>query len=252
AGPVQPTPHPFTEGAATRNRRGIPRTRRACHRPLSGLHKQRQLPQTPVSKVAFRPPSATHATRRKRSRVSPHLPWRTRRGRRERRTPPRASSTPLNSCTNLPHPKCTRQGRDVATLFRLNRSRSALLDLGEPELVGETVAFGETAQLVPGGVLDFDAVGTALLFPHVLDFARIINAAAAFGRPCRLQILCKLADVLLELIERPEGVDLEYRHETPVIVAAGRLDPEAEPGQEAAENFDHHRQAITFVALAAA
>src|SRR6516165_1686313 len=86
----------------------------------------------------------------------------------------------------------------------------------------------------------------------MLEFARIVNPAAALRRPGRLQICGKLADVLFELAERPEGVDLERRHEAAVIVAAGRLDAKAEAGQQAAQDLDHHRKAIALVALAAA
>src|SRR6202007_3314486 len=99
----------------------------------------------------------------------------------------------------------------------------------------------------PGGVLDLDAVLSAVLLPHVLDFARVIDAAAAFGRLRRLQILHELADVLLELGEWAEGIDLEDGHETSVIVASGRLDPKAEAGQQSAEDLDHHGQAIALV-----
>src|SRR5205807_7491419 len=99
---------------------------------------------------------------------------------------------------------------------------------------------------------DFDAVGAAVLLAHVLDLARIVNAAAAFGRLCRLQILHELADLLLELGERPEGVNLEGGHETPVIVAPGRLDAKTEARQQTTEDLDRHRQAIALVAFAAA
>ena len=49
-----------------------------------------------------------------------------------------------------------------------------LLDVGELELLGEAVAFGQRAQFVSGGVLDLDAVGTAVLLVQMLDFAGII------------------------------------------------------------------------------
>src|SRR5262249_48216560 len=42
------------------------------------------------------------------------------------------------------------------------------------------------------------------------------------------------------------------RHKAAVIVTAGRLDPEAEAGQQAAQDLDHDREAITLVAFAAA
>ena len=37
-----------------------------------------------------------------------------------------------------------------------------------------------------------------------------------------------------ELGERPEGVDIEHRHEAPVIVTAGRFHAEAEACQQTA------------------
>src|SRR4051794_24544108 len=164
---------------------------------------------------------------------------------------PRISNTPeLLHKLSPPELYSVRPGS--TTLFRFNDSRSRSLDFAEPELVGEAIAFRQAAQLVPSGILDFDAVGAAILLAHVLDFARIVYAAAAFGRLCRFQILHELADLLLELGERPEGVDLEDGHEAAVIVAPGRLDPKAEPGQQPAEDLDHDREAITLVAFTAA
>ena len=127
-----------------------------------------------------------------------------------------------------------------------------LLDFGEPELFGEPVTFGETAQLVPSGVLDLNAVRAAVLLAHMLDLTGIINAVTAFGGLCRFQVLHEVSDVLLELSERTEGVYLEGGHKTAVIVAAGRFDAKAEPGQQAAQDFDHDRQAIALIAFAAA
>src|SRR5437870_1452387 len=92
----------------------------------------------------------------------------------------------------------------------------------------------------------------AVLLAQMLDLAGIIDAAAALGRFGRLQVRGELADVLLELGERPEGLDVEHRHKAAVIVPPGRLHPEAEPGQETAQDLDHHREAVALVALAAA
>src|SRR6267154_3752170 len=116
------------------------------------------------------------------------------------------------------------------------------------ELAGEAVALGQGFDLVPGRLLDIDAVLAAVLLAPVLDLAGIEHAAAAFGRRRLLQIFDELADLLLELGERPEGVDLEHRHEAAIVVPPGRLDPEAEPSQQPAQDFHHDGEAGALVA----
>ena len=83
---------------------------------------------------------------------------------------------------------------------------------------------------------------------HVLDLARVEHAARSLGRRRLLQIADEIADILLELGERAERIDLEHGHEAAVIVPAGRLDAEAEPGQQAAQDLDHDRETGALVA----
>src|SRR5262245_51910952 len=76
-----------------------------------------------------------------------------------------------------------------------NKLRLALFQI---KLRGEAVFAGKRAQLVPGSVLDLNAVLGALLRAHVLDLAGIEHAGAAGGRRCRLEIAREVGDLLLE------------------------------------------------------
>src|SRR5687767_14379501 len=105
--------------------------------------------------------------------------------------------------------------------------------LFQVEFRREAVLGGERPQLVPCGVLDVDTGLAALDLAYVLDLAGIEHAGAAHGRRCRLEVARELADLLLELLERPEGVDLEDGHEAAVVVAARRLDAEAQAREQA-------------------
>src|SRR5437763_7286974 len=107
------------------------------------------------------------------------------------------------------------------------------------ELAGEAVILRQRLDLVPGRILDLDAVLAPVLLAAVLDLAGIEDAARAFGGRRLLQVAHEFADLLLELAERAERVDLKAGHKAAVIVPAGRLDPETEPGQEAAQDLDH-------------
>ena len=84
----------------------------------------------------------------------------------------------------------------------------------------------------------------APLLAQIFHLARIEHAGGAFGRRRRFQIAGELGDFLLEFLERAEGGDVEHRHEASVVVPAGRLDAEAEPGQQAAQHLDHRGEAL--------
>src|SRR5205085_1330979 len=120
------------------------------------------------------------------------------------------------------------------------------------ELAGETVTLRQRLDLVPGRILDLDAVLAAVLFAAVLDLAGVEDAARPFGRRRFLQVFGELADLTLELGERAERIDLEARHKAAVIVPPGRLDPEAEPGQKAAQDLDHDGKPGALVAAVGA
>src|SRR5438105_773378 len=122
----------------------------------------------------------------------------------------------------------------------------------ESELAGEAVILRQRLDLVPGRILDLDAVLAAVLLAAVLDLAGIEDAARPFRGRCFLQVFDELADLLLEFAERAERIDLEARHKAAVIVPAGRLDPKAEPGQEAAQDLDHDGEAGALVAAVGA
>src|SRR5262249_45418374 len=102
----------------------------------------------------------------------------------------------------------------------------------ERELAGEAVILGQGFDLVPGRVLDLDAVRAAVLLAPVLDLAGVKDAARSLGGRRFLQVFDEVADVLLELGERAERIDLEAGHEAAVIMAARRLDPAAEARQQ--------------------
>ena len=119
-----------------------------------------------------------------------------------------------------------------------NKLREYLLQRGK---VAQQLGDKTGARSALSRVLDLDPVPSAVLLAHVLDFAGVIDAAAALRRFGCLQICGKLADFLFELSKRAKGIDLEHRHKAAVIVAAGRLDAKAEAGQETAQDLDHHR-----------
>src|SRR5437763_8736744 len=102
----------------------------------------------------------------------------------------------------------------------------------ESELAGEAVILRQRLDLVPGRILDLDAVLAAVLLAAVLDLAGIEDAARPFRRRGFLQVCGQLADLLLELGERAKRIDLAAGHEAAVIVPAGRLAPNADPGRE--------------------
>src|ERR1700744_963921 len=85
--------------------------------------------------------------------------------------------------------------------------------LGEIELFGDLVFAGKRTQFLESRVLDLDAVAPPLRFAHGFDLTRIEHPARAFGRRCRLQVARELRDLLLELLQRAEGGDVEHRHE---------------------------------------
>src|SRR3979409_1543894 len=62
----------------------------------------------------------------------------------------------------------------------------------------------------------------------------------------------ELGDFLLEILQGPELREVDHRHEAAVIVPAGRLDAEAQAGQEAAQYLNHGGEAAALVALGAA
>ena len=97
-----------------------------------------------------------------------------------------------------------------------------------------------------------DAVLAALLLAQILDLARIEHARAAFRRRRRFQIAREFGDFLFEILQGPERRDVEYRHETAVVVPAGRLDAKAQAREQAAQHLDHRGKAAALVALAAA
>src|SRR5262249_43015467 len=142
-------------------------------------------------------------------------------------------------------------GAATSTSRRL-RGEGVAASAVEAELAGDGVVLGHAAQLGPGGVLDLDAVLAPILLAQMLELARIVDLAHALGGLGRLEVAGKLGNLTLELGKRPEGVDLECRHEHAVVVATGRFDTEAEPGEQTAENLDDHRQAVAFIAFAAA
>ena len=86
----------------------------------------------------------------------------------------------------------------------------------------------------------------------IFDLAGIEYAGRAFRGRRRFEIARKLADFLFEILQRTKRGDIEYCHEASVVVAAGRLDPETESGEKAAQHFHHRRQPLALVALAAA
>src|SRR4051812_22605527 len=110
----------------------------------------------------------------------------------------------------------------------------------------------QRAQLLPGRILDLDAVAQALLLAHALDLAGIVDALAALGRRRRFEVMREFGDLALELLQRAKCRDVEYRHEASVIVSPRGLDTEAETGQQAAQHLDHGRKAAPLVALGAA
>src|SRR6478752_4990648 len=105
----------------------------------------------------------------------------------------------------------------------------------EVELAGDLVSARQRAQFLPRRILDLDTVLAALLLAQIFDLARIEHAAGAFRRRRRFQIAGELRDLASEILERAERGDIEHRHEASVIVPAGRLDAEAEAGEEAAQ-----------------
>src|SRR5689334_5905878 len=102
------------------------------------------------------------------------------------------------------------------------------------EFGGDLVFARERAQFFPRGVLDLDAVLAPLLLAQIFDFAGIEHALRALRRRRRFQIAREVGDFLLEVLQRAESGDVEYRHENPVIMPAGRLDAEAKAGEQAA------------------
>src|SRR5690348_420052 len=97
-----------------------------------------------------------------------------------------------------------------------------IIGSGQTELVRDLVFGSERPQLVPGCVLDFDAVLAALLLAQIFDLARIKHTLRPFRRRRRFEIARELADFLLEFLQRPERGDVEHRHEAAVVVTAGR------------------------------
>src|ERR1700748_408870 len=81
--------------------------------------------------------------------------------------------------------------------------------LSKVELCGEAIVPRQRAQLVPGRVLDLDAVLLSFLLAQKFDLARIEHAMRAFRRRRRLQIAREVGDILFELVERAERGDIE-------------------------------------------
>src|SRR4051812_9976755 len=99
--------------------------------------------------------------------------------------------------------------------FSLCWRNSFQVEFGSQSVVG-----GQRLQLVPGRVLDCDAVAPALLLANMFDLAGIEHARRALGWRRRFQIARELADFLLEILQGTEGCDVEHRYEASVIVAA--------------------------------
>src|SRR3546814_5468181 len=86
----------------------------------------------------------------------------------------------------------------------------------------------------------------------MLDLAGIEDLLGVGVRRGRLQILGELGHLTLEGPQRPEGFDVEHRHEAAVVVLARRLHAETEAGQDSGQDLDDRQQAVALVALTAA